>query len=98
MTLHWDALLIVLGVSAGATIAVVSLVTLAVLSLSGRGPSGRGLSGRGPAGLGPAGRAEPSHLPGRAPFAPAAGAVVAGISLAVTAGIVLLALWVLIAR
>lgn len=93
MTLHWDALLIVLGVSAGATIAVVSLVTLAVLSLSGRGPAGRG-----PAGLGPAGRAEPSHLPGRAPFAPAAGAVVAGISLAVTAGIVLLALWVLIAR
>ena len=42
MNVHWDALLAVVGVSLGSTIAVVTLVTVALVGLSARaaGPTG----------------------------------------------------------
>jgi hypothetical protein len=82
MTIHWENLLGVFVVSFGATVAVVALVTLALLGLSAR-----------TAGLGPS---DPPAR--RALFSPTAGPVVAAACLVAAAAIVLLGLWAIVAR
>lgn len=82
MTIHWENLLGVFLVSFGATVAVVALVTTALLGLSARA-----------ARLGPADApARPT------PFSPAAGTAVAAACLVAAAVIVLCGLWTIVAR
>jgi hypothetical protein len=82
MAIHWENLLGVFVVSFGATVAVVALVTLALLGLSPRA-----------ARLGPA---EAPARP--ALFTPTAGPAVAAACLVAAALIVLLGLWAIVAR
>ena len=76
MNIQWKSLLDVLAVALGSTIAVVALVTLALLGLSSR-----------TARLGPAPRMSPST-----------GTALAAACLTAAAAIVLLGLWMMIAR
>jgi hypothetical protein len=82
MTIHWDSLLAVLAVSLGSTVAIVVLVTLALLGLSirARRPAAAPMARRPPA------------------ISPAVGTAVAAVCLAAAALIVLFGLWALIAR
>ena len=82
MTIHWENLLGVFVVSFGATVAVVALVTLALLGLSAR-----------TARLGPSDTPARPAL-----FAPAAGPAVAAACLVAAALIVLFGLWAIVAR
>jgi hypothetical protein len=82
MTIYWDSLLAVFAVSLGSTVAVVVLVTLALLGLSTRA--------RRPAAA-PVGRRPPV-------ISPAVGTAVAAVCFAAAALIVLCGLWVLIAK
>jgi hypothetical protein len=81
MTIHWDSLFAVFAVSLGSTVAVVVLVTLALLGLS--------IRARRPAAA-PVARRHPV-------ISPAVGTTVAAVCLGAAALIVLCGLWVLIA-
>jgi|tagenome__1003787_1003787.scaffolds.fasta_scaffold20742791_2 hypothetical protein len=81
MSIHWDSLLAVFAVSLGSTVAVVVLVTLALLGLS--------IRARRPAAA-PVARRRPM-------ISPAVGTTVAAVCLATAVLIVLCGLWVLIA-
>ena len=82
MSIHWDSLLAVFVVSLGSTVAVVALVTLAMLGLSARVP--RVVRSDAPT----------RH----ALFSPVSGTAVAGACLAGAAVIVLIGLWGIVAR
>jgi hypothetical protein len=82
MTIHWNALLSVFGVALGSTVAVVVLVTLALLGLSSRRVE---TTGSPPAA-------------GRSLFSPRVGTAVAAACLGVAAAIVLFGLSVMIVR
>jgi hypothetical protein len=82
MTIHWDSLFAVFAVSLGSTVAVVVLVTLALLGLSTR-----------------ALRPAPAPVSRWPPvMSPAVGTTVAAACLAAAVLIVLVGLWVLIAK
>jgi hypothetical protein len=83
MTIQWGSLLAVFVVSLSSTVAVVVLVSLAMLGLSVRAVP----------------TAVPPRVPTRPPvFSPAVGTAVAAACLAAAALIVLFGLWALIAR
>ena len=82
MTIHWEKLLGVFVVSFGATVAVVALVTLALLGLSARA-----------ARLGPSRAPARPAL-----FAPTTGTAVAAACLVAAALVVLFGLWAIVAR
>jgi hypothetical protein len=82
MTIHWEKLLGVFVVSFGATVAVVALVTLALLGLSARA-----------ARLGPSDAPARPAL-----FSPPVGTAVAAVCLVAAALVVLFGLWAIVAR
>jgi len=82
MSIHWDLLLAVFVVSLSSTVAVVALVTLAMLGLSAWAP--RVVRSEAPT----------RH----ALFSPVTGRAVAGACLAGAAAIVLFGLWTIVAR
>jgi hypothetical protein len=83
MTIHWDALLTVVAVALGSTLAVVVLVTLALIGLSARA----------------VGVTRPTAGPTRRPpLSPKGGTVVAVVCLGAVAAIVLFGLGVMVVR
>jgi hypothetical protein len=82
MTINWASLLAVFVVSLGSTVAVVGLVTLAMLGLSAR----------------TARTAAPRVASRPPLFSPVTGTAVAGACLAAAALIVLFGLWAIVAR
>jgi hypothetical protein len=82
MSIHWDSLLAVFVVSLSSTVAVVVLVTLAMLGLSARAP--RLVRSDAPT----------RH----ALSSPLMGTAVAGVCLSAAAVIVLFGLWTMVAR
>ena len=79
--IDWDALLAVFAVSLGATVAVVVLVTVAMVGMSARAPHAV-----------PAG---PGHRSWS--LSPRAGTALAAVCLTASAAIILLGLWTLVA-
>ena len=82
MTVHWGSLISVFVVALCSTVAVVVLVTVAMLGLSTRSTRAAALC-------------EPTRHPA---FSPAAGTAVAAVCLAAAALIVLVGLWAIVAN